>query len=689
MGRYTECKARHCVLNSMNKSGIPGQRDLRNTPLYREIEEFYAALHSPGESCISDACDLSVSPDGRWAAFTATLFLDLDHPPVTRIGVLTLGTGALETQYAASGNDRLPHCSPDGRILAFLSDRAERGNFQLCLADVGDAAVEEAPPIDGVIETLSWSRDGSKLLLGVAGFGADIAGCQGGATTVRRPDTLPDWSPSVDTGNSDNLWRIAYVFDLSTRVYRRASPPGLNIWECAWLSATELVTVASQSHSEGSWYASRLVVIDIESGKARDLYRPQEQIGNPAASPDGRYVAVIEAVCSDRLIVCGDVQVLDRRTGDCRRLNTGGVDVTHVSWRNEDTLLCVGHRGLETVVGEAAISANSFTEHWASLERTFGAWYPSVALLPQGGALAVSESYAVAPEIVRIDPSTYRVVRSLASAAGAAPGFNRAGIEPVSWIARDGLEIQGWLVKPEGHGPFPLVMDIHGGPVWACRNRWQGRLRGAKVLADHGIASLYPNPRGSSGRGAEFARLVKGDMGGEDTFDYLTAIDAMVARGVADPARLGVTGISYGGFMSAWLVTQDRRFAAAVPISAVANWYSQHRTSQIPYFDALFLDGAPAAPHGLYFIRSPIMFAGRVSTPVLQLTGALDQNTPPTQALEFHRSLLEHGVRTELATYPKAGHGIRSFPEVIDATTRYVGWFLEHFGLSAGPDPRL
>ena len=247
----------------------------------------------------------------------------------------------------------------------------------------------------------------------------------------------------------------------------------------------------------------------------------------------------------------------------------------------------------------------------------------------------------------------------------------------------DGLEIQGWLVKPPGAGPFPLVMDIHGGPVWQCRNRWQGRLRGAKLLADHGIASLFPNPRGSSGRGQDFARRVKGDMGGEDAHDYLTALDALVARGIADAARLGVTGISYGGFMSAWLVTQDPRFAAAVPISTVANWYSQHRTSQIPYFDALFLDGEPSAPDGLFFARSPAFFAHKVRTPVLQLTGALDQNTPPTQALEFHRSLLEHGVRSVLVTYPTAGHGIRGFPEVIDATARYVGWFLEHFAAAA------
>jgi len=253
-------------------------------------------------------------------------------------------------------------------------------------------------------------------------------------------------------------------------------------------------------------------------------------------------------------------------------------------------------------------------------------------------------------------------------------------ITPVYWRARDGLEMQGWIVRPQIDGPLPLVMDIHGGPVWSCRNRWQGRLRGTHVLARHGVAVFYPNPRGSGGRGLEFARLVVGDMGGEDTYDYLTGIDSLVERGMADPKRLGVTGISYGGFMSAWLITQDPRFAAAAPISCVADWYSQHRTSQIPYFDELFLGGSALEPGGKFFQRSPVMHVRQTRTPTLQLTGALDQNTPRTQALEFHRSLLEQGVQSILLTYPTAGHGIRGYPEVIDATTRYVGWFLQHLG---------
>lgn len=654
-------------------------RDLRDTKLYHEVKAFYGALHSPGAGQITDASDIAAKPDGAAAAFTGSTYKDADSTPVTRICILQLDSGTLHVVDPASGSDRLPRWSPDGSRLAFLSDRAERGNFQLhFIAGEGKGAVTAAPVVEGTIEYLQWSPDGKRVLLGVAGFGADLAGCEGGAKTLSKTDSLPVWTPVVDSGDAENLWRRLYVFDLQSKAMRAVSPEGLNFWEATWLGNDSFATVTSGSHSEGSWYESQLQKLDLATGTVSALYAPADQIGVPTGSRSGRQLALIEAVCSDRLIVAGKLLLLDPSTGAARTVDTQSVDVTHLDWRDDETLIYAGVRGFDTVVGEVDWRTGKTSEMWKSRERTLGGWHPVAAALSNGGAVAVSEAYDVPPHIAVISKGTARVVKSLASPASQAAGFSKGRIEPFTWTARDGLEMQGWVVRPPGKGPFPLVMDIHGGPVWACRNRWQGRLRGAKILADHGIASLYPNPRGSSGRGLDFARLVKGDMGGEDTYDYLTGIDALVAAGIADPKRLGVTGISYGGFMSSWLITQDPRFAAAAPISPVTNWYSQHRTSQIPFFDTVFLNADPAVAGGRYFDRSPVMFANRARTPTLQLTGAQDQNTPPTQALEFHRSLLENGVRSVLATYPTAGHGIRGYPEVMDATTRYVGWMLEY-----------
>lgn len=659
-------------------------RDLRGLPLYRQVRDFYDEITGGGREVITDAADVTVSPDGLLAAFTGTLHRDVTQAPVTRLCLINLAsrqTTQIPTAKA-TGSDRLPRWSPDGRWLSFVSDRAEAGNYQLYLypaSGIGD--VRPAPTVDGIIESAQWSPDGRSVLLLVAGFGADLAGCQGGATTLRRTDggeLPPPWAPTIDTGDAGNLWRRVFVLDVVTSGMTLLPTPALNCWEATWLGNERIAVVTSESHAEGSWYRSQLICISLADGARRVVYRPADQIGVPAASPSGRTLALIEAVCSDRMIVSGKLLLIDPETGTVRQQDTHGVDVTHAVWRDERHLAFAGHRSLETVAGEVDTQSGRIIEHWAGTGRTFGSWYPTMWPIPGGGCVAIGEGYDVAPEVALLRDGDYEVIASF-DARGARPA-SRATIETLSWQGRDGLELQGWLVKPDRAAPMPLVMDIHGGPVWACRNRWQGRLRGARVLTDHGIAVFYPNPRGSGGRGLEFARLVVGDMAGEDTYDYLTGVDELVRRGTADPRRLGVTGISYGGFMSAWLITQDSRFAAAAPISCVSDWYSQHRTSQIPDFDELFLNASARAAGGRFFDRSPVMHADKVRTPTLQLTGALDQNTPPTQALEFHRSLLESGVRSVLVTYPNAGHGVRSFPEVIDATTRYVGWFLEHLG---------
>jgi dipeptidyl aminopeptidase/acylaminoacyl peptidase len=202
------------------------------------------------------------------------------------------------------------------------------------------------------------------------------------------------------------------------------------------------------------------------------------------------------------------------------------------------------------------------------------------------------------------------------------------------------------------------------------------------LLVSQGYAVLNPNPRGSSGRGQEFARHVFGDMGGADTHDFLSGIDALVERGVADPDSIAVMGGSYGGYMAAWLVTQDSRFAAAIPISPVTDWYSQHFTSNIPFFDALFLDGDPEAPGDNFHARSPVAHASKVRSPCLNIAGALDRCTPPGQAEEFHRALLEHGVESQLLIYPQEGHGVRAFPAVIDVCTRILDFLGAHLRTS-------
>jgi dipeptidyl aminopeptidase/acylaminoacyl peptidase len=174
--------------------------------------------------------------------------------------------------------------------------------------------------------------------------------------------------------------------------------------------------------------------------------------------------------------------------------------------------------------------------------------------------------------------------------------------------------------------------------------------------------------------------MVVGDMGGADGRDILAGIDQLVRGGTADGDRLGIAGHSYGGYMTAWLISQDSRFAAAVTSSPITNFVTEHLLSNIPDWPKLFLAEAYYEPAGKYFERSPIMHAHKVTTPTLNMCGALDRSAPPEEALQFHNALQEAGAISAFVLYPTEGHGVRSMPSVIDYSTRVVDWFEQYCG---------
>jgi dipeptidyl aminopeptidase/acylaminoacyl peptidase len=652
------------------------QRDIRETALYREATALYTALRQPGTGQISDAADLHVCADGKFAVFTGTIMDKLEGLPPTRICQIDLMSGETRVLTFGPSTDRLPKYSPDGRQVAFLSDRQKSGDYQLYLLDPETGASRPTLPVPGWVEYLHWAPDGSRILIGVAGHGADISGGQGAVTSKQAADDLSSWMPAVESGDESYRWRTAWVYELATDNVYQVSRAISNVWESVWCGNETLAAVASHGPGEGLWYSARLHLIALKTGDTYQVYAPRDQLGWPAASPSGEFLAIVEAVCSDRWFVAGQLHLIEPTSGRVQPVDTLGVDITYTEWRSDRQLLVAGHRGFETVVGLCDAASRTFVEIWSSRELTATGPSAKVSGISASGDCAlIGESFSRGLEIAVIDNGAYRAVKSLDL------GYtNQAGVidevERIIWNAPDGLEIQGWLLKPRGKAPHPLIMDIHGGPVW----QWRPLRVGASLLMllKRGYAVFLPNPRGSSGRGQGFARQIIGEMGGAETRDLLSGLDYLVETGVADPARLGVIGGSHGGFMTSWLITQDSRFAAAVAIAPVTNQVSQQLIGNIPHFVSMFVADQYNNPTGKYFDRSPIMHAHKAKTPTLNICGALDRCTPPVEAMQFHNALLENRVESVLVTYPEEGHGVRTFPTVIDYVARVVSWFQTH-----------
>ena len=648
------------------------ERDLRSSPLYQEVEEHFRKVYEPGFGKVTEAADPRPSPDGRWVAFTGSIWEKLEGTPKSRICVASAEGGAHRTITAGPEHDSGARWSPDGRRLSFLSDRKERGRMRLLALDVealGEA--EELPEIEGTIEHHAWSPDGTRILALAAGLHADSAGADGSGALESEKD-LPDWTPKVDSWEDPQVWRQLWVIVVTSGEVRRLSREGLNVWEADWCGDGAVVAVASEDPGESSWYRAPLVLIDTATGADRVLATSEVQFGVPAGARDGSRIAAIEAPCSDRGLVSGRAVIVDVGGGARRTVEIDDADVTWLEWRPGGSLAYTALRRGEAVFGDIDPETSERTEAW-STEEAVGAWAPYAAPVGADGFAFVRQDFDRPLEVAVVEGGKDRTVASFAHEGHDHARGLVGGAQRVTWIAPDGLEIDGYLFTPAGEGPHPLILWVHGGPVWSYQRIFPRP--SFAWLVSRGYAILLPNPRGSTGRGRGFLEAVIGDMGGADAGDDLAGVDAMVELGVADPERIGVTGGSYGGFMSCWLPVVDQRFKASVAISPVTDFYSQHWNSNIGAWDAWFLGGEPEGGAAQYRERSPVFLADRVTTPTLLTAGTEDRCTPPGQAIEFYRALRERGVPAEVAIYPGEGHGVRKLPAYLDLVARTTAWF--------------
>jgi dipeptidyl aminopeptidase/acylaminoacyl peptidase len=254
---------------------------------------------------------------------------------------------------------------------------------------------------------------------------------------------------------------------------------------------------------------------------------------------------------------------------------------------------------------------------------------------------------------------------------------NWGKVESLHWN-NDGMQVQGWLMYPREYDPrkrYPMVVEVHGGPGYAANPQWPEAFFDTSTLSSLGYFVLYPNPRGSFGAGEAFTRANVKDFGYGDFRDIMAGVDYAEKTLPVDGNRLGLTGWSYGGYMSMWGVTQTNRFHAAVAGAGIANYLSYYGQNDIDEWMIPFF-GAPVYDDPAVYARSsPITYIKNAKTPTLVLVGERDGECPAPQSREFWHALRSLGVPTQLVIYPGEGHFIALPQDQRDIVQRTVAWF--------------
>ncbi|KAA1373076.1 S9 family peptidase [Aeromicrobium fastidiosum] len=615
-----------------------------------------------GADGIQDITGVDVDPTGRRAACTLTI----GPGGATQVDVVELATGARSRVVPDLSGAYSPRWSPSGDRVCVLADDAA-GRPQAVVVAADDLAVAVAISEEsGSVEMVSWSPDGRRLALVVAEPGAEISDVYGSGVVG---GSSASWAPRVSPAESGR--RRLVVWDLTTGASRVLGD--LNAWEISWAWDDTVLVLASADAGEGAWYGAHLALVSAVDGRSLTMLSPRHQLAQPRVEPSGRRWSVLSGVASDRGLLAGEVLVA---TDDAqpRAIDTAGAHVTDYAWTGDAAIVFIGMAGLDTVVGRWDADSGQTTVLWKGPQSS-GRHQPEVAVPAAGEPVLVMEHHDMPPTLGVVRDGAFQPVMAV-DGPGPRHVLSHTGTTTqLTWTSDDGQDVQGLLTVPSTEGPHPLVVNVHGGPIAAWHDGWIGRDHHTSLLVARGYAVLRPNPRGSTGRGADWAEAVVGDIGGRDVEDVTSGVRHLVAEGLVDPSRVGLTGNSYGGYMAAWVPCVSDIFAATVSRSPVTDWRSQHFTSNLAEFDQMILTGDPMDPTSQYATRSPVDLAERISTPILLTAGALDLACPPSQAQYLHTRLVELGTETQLVIYPEEGHGVRHPDAVADQAARVIAWF--------------
>jgi dipeptidyl aminopeptidase/acylaminoacyl peptidase len=601
--------------------------------------------------------DLRYSPDGARLAFVVT-------EPAKGTGrqrhiwvhdKQTMGvrqfTFSLKSEFS-------PRWSPDGKQLAFLSDRGDQQQIYLMRADAGEG-IALTKGKRGV-KSFEWSPDGKR-----------IAFLAPDAKTDAEEKKEKDKDDAHVADKEDKRARL-WLVDTATGEARALTNKTWDIKELVWLPTGDSLVVKGTDRPQSDENTDRIFSVQASDGSTKQLIAPRGPFGELRISPNGTTISYVGS--REDGPEPHDLLLLPLNVRAPRNLTGASLDrlVQDYHWQNDSSLVLVAANGFGSLfVKYAADGAKQVLT--ASPTPT-----SSVALAPTpGGDIAyVSQDATHPPELWLWDQKT--TTQQISHLNDAWKQFTLSAPEYYKYKSFDGMEIDAALIRPgvapqgtDAKTKLPLIVLIHGGPT----GRWSDSIETwGQLLATHGYAVFYPNIRGSVGYGQKFVESNRGDWGGGDFKDVMAGVKDLIDRGIADPHRLGIGGWSYGGYMAEWAITQTNDFKAAVSGAGMANLISEFGMEDHPAGDEWFYGVPWEKPEG-FLNSSPFLHLKNAKTPTLVLQGDADTIDPLGQSQELYRGLKRYGVESELVVYPREPHGFHEEKHLLDRLNRILAWY--------------
>ena len=596
--------------------------------------------------------DLQFSPDGSRLAFV------VQEPPEgtnrqRHIWMLDVRSRELRQFTQSAKSESSPRWSPDGSLLAFTSNRDGTNRLYL----ISMAGGEARPLTKGTwsVGSFAWSPDGKQL--------AFLATDTSTAAEKKKQNDKDDARVVDRDDKHTRLWLV----DAETGAARAVTDTAWDIGQFVWAASGQEVIASATDQPASDHITSRIMTIGLADGQLRQLAAPRGFFRILRLSPGGRTLYYLG--CRVDGPEPQDLMALPVAGGPARNLTASSLDrpVGSIYFRPDSSMLAVVQFGFQ----EQVVELSEDGERQSTLPT------PSISALAtahSGTVAYVGESATTPPELYLMDGGA---TTQLSHFNDAWLKLALGKVERFHYRSFDGTQIEGALLTPpgyDGHSRLPLVTLVHGGPTGAWRDAIE---TWGQLLATHGYAIFYPNPRGSTGYGQKFMEANRGDWGGGDYRDVMVGIDTLIARGVADPDRLGIGGWSYGGYMAEWAITQTNRFKAAVSGAGMANLISEFGTESGPAYDEWFYGLPWENPDG-FLKSSPFMYLKNAHTPTLILQGEEDPTDPLGQSQELYRGLKHYGVEADLVVYPREPHGLREEKHLLDRLNRIVQWYDRH-----------